>query len=279
MDDLALAPAPVTLALKKPHIFDPMVDLVLEYKGRKVNVQGLFDTGASDTMVPPQIAEKLGFDLNKLEAATRFHGVKGRHTTFPIIFDRMTFKEIPGCSVGPVFARTSRVSPMDYLLIGRPLMQAAGMKIAFDRAKHAFRITCTRPDVSVRRMTSGARLVDERESIVREAVLRHGNIELQGPVILDTGATGTLLPLWLAKQLGMQPKPLFVRGHGAVQSFTILAGRLDEIEIVGTSCRGGPYPAMITPHANYVLVGVDFFLDAGLTIDFSGKDTRIYCGK
>ena len=278
MDDLALAPVPVTLALKKPHIFDPMADLVLEHKGRKVNVRGLFDTGASDTMIPPEIVEELGFNLTDLESGTRFHGVKGRHTTFPVIFDRMTFKEIPGCSVGPVFARTSRISPMDYLLIGRPLMHAAGMKIAFDRLKHAFRITCTRPDVSVRALASTARRIEERKSVIREAILRYGDMELQGPVILDTGATGTLLPLWLAKQLQMNVKPLMVRGHGAVQSFTILAGRLDEIEIVGTKCKSGPYPVMITPHANFVLIGDDFFLDAGLTIDFSGKETKIYCG-
>lgn len=256
----------------------PILRITLEHKGKMAHALAVLDTGAQDIYIPRPIAEHLGYDIAKITKGTKFYGVKGGKTTFPVKIDKMTLRDFK-CSAGPVFARTAAFDPLGgYMLLGRPFIRAVGMKIAFDKLKETFKITCSKQSQATKESVGPVRL-DDPKTMFRRFTLTVGNKSLTGPCYVDTGATHTLLPLWLAQELGMKISYLNERAQGAAGSFTIMLGRLDRLELDDTPCEAGPMSVIATPHARYPIVGVDFFKATGTVLDFTKGFPDIHCGR
>lgn len=257
----------------------PVLRITLEHKGKTANALAVLDTGAQDIYIPRPIVEHLGYDIAKITKGTKFYGVKGGKTTFPVKIDKMILRDSPKCFAGPVFARTSAFDPLGgYMLLGRPFIRAVGMKIAFDKLKETFKITCSKQNQVTKESDGPVRLNDPK-TMFRRFTLTVGNKALTGPCYVDTGATHTLMPLWLAQELGMKMSRLNERAQGAAGSFTILIGRLDHIELDDAPCSTGPLLVLATPHARFPIVGVDFFKATGTILDFTKGFPNIHCGR
>lgn len=237
----------------------------------------VLDTGAQDIYVPRPIAEHLGYDIRQISKGTKFYGVKGGKTSYPIMIEKIIMRDSSKCAVGPVMARTSETDPVGgYLLLGRPFIRAVGMKIAFEKFKDDYRIQCTKTgrDASLPKETA------DPNSMFHKFSLTYGGKTLAGPCYVDTGATITLLPMWLAQDLGMNPQPMMGRAQGAGGSFTIFLGSLDKISMDGTRCAvDRPFRVIVTPYSRFPIVGVDFFKHTGMTIDFSKGTPKYLCGR
>jgi len=255
----------------------PFLDVKLRYKNKTVRARAVLDTGAADIYVPKGVVEKLGLKISDLERGTRFYGVKEGKTTYPFVLDEMSLPDAPGCRLGPVYARTSRIDPIGVILLGRPFIRAAGMKITFERFKDTFRLLCPRRDVTARETGRPVQLDDPR-SMFRRFTFKVGGKAMTGPCFVDTGATVTLLPLWLSRDLGVRTRAVPLRAGGAAGSFTVLVGEIDGMTLVGTSCvHQGPVRVLVSPHARIPIVGVDFFWATGTTIDFAESVPKISC--
>jgi len=274
--ELALGAPP---KLRELPIFQntPELEMQLRHKKKVVKARAILDTGAADIYIPKDIVEKLGIKLDDLDRGTRFYGVKGGKTSYPFVFDELSIPAAPGCRLSPVYARTSRIDPVGAILLGRPFIRSAGMKIMFEKFKNTFRLICARRGITARE-TRRPLQFDDPKSMFRRFTLKVGENSMTGPCYVDTGATVTLLPLWLARDLGVRTQIIPQRAGGAAGSFTVLIGELDEMALEGTSCvHSGPIRALISPHAGFPIVGVDFFRATGMTLDFASDIPKITC--
>lgn len=92
-----------------------------------VNVRFLVDTGASDVVLSPADAERLGFDLKKLDYSKRYHTANGVILGAPVRLGRV--------AIGPVAVTDVRASvngaPMDQSLLGMSFLgRLAGYQVS-----------------------------------------------------------------------------------------------------------------------------------------------------
>ncbi len=94
--------------------------------------------------------------------------------------------------------------------------------------------------------------------------------------LLDTGAGETVLPVDMARELGLNVRNLSIKGKAVATYFTIMWAMLHSARILGTKCEAGPMPVIITPHASGPIIGARFLSQAGLVFDFD-EDGEVRC--
>lgn len=238
----------------------------LTYDDKKIVVRGTLDTGTDRTIVSFRVLKRLGVPIEKMIAASIVRGAKGTHQSVRVILDKM---EIIGenCAVSPMPVTAIAELTTD-MLVGMDFMKAVGAKIEF--AKRGVFFSC------MKQLRQQAAAGDRR--IVLPFVFRNGDREVVRPALVDTGATGIVIPTKMASSLGVNIRSTASRMLAIGVSVTIKRGTIDSIQLKGTPCVFGPFAVTIID-IPFPVIGNAFMLKANAVIDLlSQKDEfKVVC--
>jgi predicted aspartyl protease len=228
------------------------VPVRLTYQGRSVTVRGILDTGTHRTIVSLAVLKRLGIDVGSMVAASVVRGARGTHAAYRITLDRM---QVGQCAVSPMVV-TAIAELRGEILVGMDFMRAVGAKIDFDRRRASY--DCIKET---------ATQAHDARRIVLPFIFRHGKKVARKMSLVDTGATGIIIPETLAHDLGLKVVKGVSRMVAIGVSLSIRRAQIDAIELEGTPCKFGPFSVSIIKEIPFPVIGNSFMLRARAAID------------
>lgn len=224
----------------------------LTYRGKSVTVNGVLDTGTQRTIVSLSVLKRLGISADKIIAASVVRGARGTHAGFKVTLDRM---EVGRCVVSPMVV-TAIAELRGEILIGMDFMRAVGAQINFERRRASYE--CLKKSATQDRNARRIHL---------PFIFRNGSKAVRRVSLVDTGATGIVIPEALAHELGLKIAKGITRMVAIGVSLSIKRAQVDSIELEGTPCKFGPFAVSIIKEIPFPVIGNSFMLRARAAID------------
>src|SRR5262249_41134768 len=98
-------------------------------------------------------------------------------------------------------------------------------------------------------------------------IFRHKGKTARRISLVDTGATGIIVPEALAYELGLKVSKGVSRMVAIGVSLSIRRAQIDSIELEGTPCKFGPFAVSIIKEIPFPVIGNSFMLRARAAID------------
>jgi predicted aspartyl protease len=229
-----------------------IVPVRLTHQGKSIVVKGVIDTGTERTIVSLGILKRLGINVEKMIAASVVRGARGTHQSFRVSLDRM---EVVGeCAIGPMVV-TAIAELRGEMLVGMDFLRAVGAQIDFERR-----------DVVFRCLKKAAEQKSSPGRIVLPFIFRNKKHVVTRNALVDTGATGIIIPETMSKSLGLNVVAVASRMVAIGVSLSVRRAQIDSIELKGTPCRFGPFSTSII-NIPFPVIGNSFMLRAKAAID------------